>query len=70
MATRVTEISPGIISLEKEGSTFTGIDTRIPTNSFSLRKLAGQKRQVGLIVNDREITEWRATSFAEHDGSI
>jgi hypothetical protein len=71
MSTHVLEqIAEGLILLEKSGERFLGVSTGIPTNSPTLRKLAGKKRQPGLLIHSGTVTEWEAKGFVEHDGRI
>ena len=70
MATRTRQLAPGLVSVDRDGATYMGIDTGIGTNSPSLRKLAGQKRQSGWIVGPAGREEWRPEGFVEHEGSI
>ncbi|MFP4549966.1 MAG: hypothetical protein ACLFNT_04105 [Spirochaetales bacterium] len=71
MSTNVLEqVADGLIRLERDGETFLGVNTGIPTNSPTLRKLAGRKRQPGLLIRDGKVDEWEAKGFVEHDGRI
>ncbi|MEE8440818.1 MAG: hypothetical protein V3S41_03785 [Spirochaetia bacterium] len=70
MATRVTEVGDGLISVERDGNTLTGVATGIPTNSFTIRKLASQRRDNGWVFRDDELGEWPAMGLIEHDGLI
>ncbi|MFW5685352.1 MAG: hypothetical protein ACOC0O_01750 [Spirochaetota bacterium] len=70
MATEANMISRGLIEVDRGGEVFLGVDTGIGSNSPTLRKLAGQKRQHGWIVREGSIEEWRAIGFIEHDGRV
>ncbi len=63
-------IARGLIRIEKNGIDYLGVDTGIPANSPTLRKLAGQRRQSGWIVGEDGIEEWNPTGFVEHDGRV
>ncbi len=64
------QISAGLIRLNKNGETFLGISTGIPTNSPTLRKLAGRKREPGLLIHAGKASQWEAKGFVEHEGRI
>ena len=68
MATRMTEVGSGLISVERDGKTLTGITTGIPTNSFTIRKLASRRRDNGWLYRDDELAEWRPRGLIEHGG--
>ena len=60
----------GLIVVEREGKTATGVRTGIRANSPTLRKLAGQKRKAGLLVHDGVVDQWQPRGFLESDGVI
>ena len=67
----VATLARGLIQLQRNGSSHLGINTGIPANSPSLRKLAGQRREAGWIVSpDGSTTGWRPTGFIEHEGRV
>jgi hypothetical protein len=70
MALDVRTIDNGLIAVTRDGKDYVGIDTGIPSNSPSLRKLAGQKRQSGWIIVGQAVEEWRALGFVEHAGTV
>ncbi len=70
MATRMTEVGNGLISVERDGNTLTGITTGIPTNSFTIRKLASQRRNNGWLYRNDELGEWHPMGLIEHGGLI
>jgi len=70
MATQVTEVGNGLISVERDGEIFTGIATGIPTNSFTIRKLASRRRENGWIFRNDELFEWSPRGLIEHAGLI
>lgn len=70
MATQIIDKGPGIITVKREEKRFLGIDTKIPAGSFSLRKLASERRQPGLLVRNGLVEKWRALGFVEHGGSM
>jgi hypothetical protein len=70
MAHEIESVAPGLIRVEKDGQSFTGIDTRIPTNSPTLRRFAGQNRGNGWIVREGTLTRWNSIGFVEWDGTI
>lgn len=63
-------IAQGLIRIERDGVTYLGVDTGIPANSPSLRKLAGQRRQTGWIVDNGIANEWQPKGFVEHEGRV
>jgi hypothetical protein len=70
MAQNVTQTHPGIATVERNEKRYLGINTNIPAGSFSLRKLAAERRQPGLIVRNGETEKWLAYGFVEHGGSM
>jgi hypothetical protein len=70
MAALVTEVGNGLISVERDGETVTGITTGIPTNSFTIRKLASGRRDNGWITRGDELVEWHSRGLMEHSGHI
>ena len=70
MALDVRTIDNGLIAVTRNDKDYVGIDTGIPSNSPSLRKLAGQKRLSGWIVVGQAVEEWRALGFVEHGGTV
>lgn len=70
MAQQITKLAPGIARVERNGTSHLGIDTNIPAGSFSLRKLANERRQSGMVVRNGTVEPWRAFGFVEHNGSM
>ena len=70
MATRVTEVGSGLISVDRDGDVLTGITTGIPTNSFTIRKLTSRRRDNGWIFRDDKLNEWQTVGLIEHAGMI
>lgn len=70
MTTGATEVANGLISVERDGNTLTGIATGIPTNSFTIRKLASRRRDNGWIFRDNQLDEWCPVGLTEHAGTI
>ena len=70
MTTEAQIISTGLIALNKGDTRYLGVDTGIPANSPSLRKLAGQKRQTGWIVVGEAVEEWTPLGFVDHRGTV
>lgn len=70
MAEQSPIISDGLILVERGGDEYLGVDTGIPSNSPSLRKLAGQQRQTGWLVRGGEVERWRPLGFVERDGRV
>lgn len=70
MALDVRIIDNGLIALSRNDTQLLGVNTGIPSNSPSLRKLAGQQRQTGWIVVGDAVEAWRPQGFVEHDGTV
>ncbi|MFW6247974.1 MAG: hypothetical protein ACOC3H_02510 [bacterium] len=70
MAVPSSELTRGLITVERDGTTYLGVDTGIAANSPSLRKLAGRRRQTGWIIKADEVTDWKPLGFVERDGRI
>ncbi len=70
MAQHVTPIAEGLVRVEREADVLLGVDTGIPANSPTLRKLAGQKRQAGHIVHGELVEHWIPKGFIEYDGKV
>ncbi|MFW6293399.1 MAG: hypothetical protein ACOC7V_13875 [Spirochaetota bacterium] len=70
MTSQPQEIANGLIIVHRNGNDFLGVDTGIPSNSPSLRKLAGQKRQHGWLIRGDSAEIWQPLGFVEHAGSI
>lgn len=70
MAVDASRISEGLISIERGGERYLGVDTGIPSNSPSLRKLAGQRRQAGKLISGSAVGEWRPQGFIEYEGRV
>jgi hypothetical protein len=63
-------LADGLIKLDRNGTTLLGINTGIPANSPSLRKLAGQRRQSGWIARNGSLETWTPAGFVEHEGRV
>jgi hypothetical protein len=63
-------ISEGLVLIQRDGNEYLGVDTGIPSNSPSLRKLAGRRRDTGWIVREHAIEEWRPLGFVEREGRV
>ncbi|MFW6293003.1 MAG: hypothetical protein ACOC7V_11880 [Spirochaetota bacterium] len=63
-------IADGLIIVARAGDEYLGVDTGIPSNSPSLRKLAGQQRQTGWLVRGGAVERWRPLGFVEHGGRV
>ena len=59
-------IADGLIVVERSGDEYLGVDTGIPSNSPSLRKLAGQQRQTGWFVRGGSVERWRPLGVVVH----
>ena len=70
MSQHIQSNSNGTVTIERDGTPFTGISTGIPTNSPTLRKLAGQKRTPATIVRNGSLEQWQLRGFVEHEGTI
>ncbi|MFW5741653.1 MAG: hypothetical protein ACOCW3_00270 [Spirochaetota bacterium] len=70
MAEQSPIISDGLIIVERGGNEYLGVDTGIPANSPSLRKLAGRQRQTGWLVRNGAMERWRALGFVERNGRV
>ncbi|HKJ85587.1 MAG TPA: hypothetical protein VKA06_05905, partial [Spirochaetia bacterium] len=70
MTSQPQEIANGLITVHRNGKDFLGVDTGIPSNSPSLRKLAGQKRQHGWLIRGDGAEIWQPLGFVEHAGAI
>lgn len=70
MAEQSPIISDGLILVERAGNEYLGVDTGIPSNSPSLRKLAGQQRQTGWLIHDGAVEPWRPLGFVEHNDHV
>jgi hypothetical protein len=68
--TDTTRIADGLIRVDRSGSAFLGVSTGIPTNSPTLRKLAGKEKQAGILVHNGQTSDWYAQGFTEQDGRI
>ena len=69
MATTTTT-GPGRVSVDRDGEKYSGFTTGIPTNSFTIRKLAGRARENGWIVSSGERSPWKPLGLVEHAGSM
>jgi len=70
MTSQPQEIANGLITVHRNGNDFLGVDTGIPANSPSLRKLAGQRRQHGWLIRGDSAEVWQPLGFIEHAGAI
>ena len=60
----------GVIRVERDGMTLSGVCTGIKTNSFTIRQLAARKRENGWLVHGRTVEPWKPRGLAEHEGEI
>ena len=70
MAQNVSAIAEGVVRVERDGEVLLGVDTGIPANSPTLRRLAGQKRKPGHIVHGKLVEQWTPKGFVEHNGKV
>ncbi len=70
MTSQPQETANGLITVHRNGNDFLGVDTGIPSNSPSLRKLAGRKRQHGWLIRGDSAEIWQPLGFIEHAGAI
>jgi hypothetical protein len=68
MGTTIIEDGPGRITIHRDGETYSGFTTGIPTNSFTIRKLAGRSRESGFLVQSNGVFTWKPLGLVEHAG--
>lgn len=63
--------SPGVLmSLERDGQTYSALAAGIRANSFAIRSLSPGKRESGWLVRGEVVTEWEPRGLAEHEGKL
>jgi hypothetical protein len=70
MAIETADMANGLIEVDRQGTRYLGVDTGIASNSPTLRKLAGQRRQSGWIIRRDEVHDWKPLGFVEREGRV
>jgi LmbE family N-acetylglucosaminyl deacetylase len=67
---QVKTMAEGLLTIERNETTYLGIATQISGRSFAVQQLTAHKRRPGWIVRDNTISEWLPGGFLEHNQQV